>query len=197
MTVQDLIDAAGQQPWILLAIFTLLPLLSWGLGRGHGPLRGGLSPWKYVYSVLIYVVCLLGVPSVLLFGYQLLFQRANLLQVNLLVYFLPIVSMIVSLTFVSRNVEMDEIPGFDRLWALLVVIALTFGIAYVLDRFFFGVFFHAGLGTLLMIAGVVLVLLQIASHKAFGTKRDPVSDALDESLESVDEALESFESEQG
>ena len=56
-----------------------------------------------------------GLFAAVITAYGLFFTRTNLLEVNLLVYALPIVSMAFTLLAVRRNVEFESIPGFDRL----------------------------------------------------------------------------------
>ncbi|MFC1836810.1 hypothetical protein ACFL2Q_19150, partial [Thermodesulfobacteriota bacterium] len=90
MTTQDLIRSASEYPWLLLAYFLILPILTVLLGLLHDRHSGGRPPWRYFYAAIVYLVCIPGMLAAVLTGYALFFTGKNLLQVNLLVYFLPI-----------------------------------------------------------------------------------------------------------
>ena len=60
MTTREFIQAADNHPLILVTTFVLLPLLAWACGRIHGKDRGGVAPWKHIYSVLVYAACVPG-----------------------------------------------------------------------------------------------------------------------------------------
>lgn len=172
MTLRQLIETIGQYWAVLVVAFAGLPIGTWAVGRLHGPGRGLLVPWRYVYAVLIYVVCVPGTASVLLCAYVLLFTRENLLDVNALVFFLPWLSMVASLLIMGRNVAFDDVPGFDRLSGLLLVIAITFLIVYGLSRTRLWLIFGSSVFTLLGLLVGLFSLLQWGAHAAFG-KRVP------------------------
>ena len=114
MTINNLINLAAGHQLALLIFFVALPIVAWLCGRIHGRGNGGTAPWKYIYSVLVYLVCIPGLMASVLTGYQLFFQRADMLNVNLAIYLLPIVSMIVTLIFIHKTVDFENVPGFDR-----------------------------------------------------------------------------------
>jgi len=152
MTTRELIQLAGQHPLVLSGYFVAPPALAFVLGRVHGPSKGGLSPWKYVYSILIYVVCVPGLLAAVLTCYTLFFSRENLLDVNLLVYFLPIVSMVVTLVFIHKKVSFDEVPGFNRLSGLMVMIGCSFTVALAISKLQIFLFFGASFERFLLLA---------------------------------------------
>ena len=130
-------------------------------------------PWKYGYTVLVYVACAGGVVAALLTGYSLLFLHANLLAVNALVYFAPIVAMALTLWLIRRHVAFDLIPGFDRLSGLIVLIAVTFAIVFVLSRLFVGVVFLGSVWVLLAFAAFLFALLKWGARTAFRERGAP------------------------
>jgi len=171
MTARELIAAAGRHPEMLVPLALLPPLLSLLLPLAHGAGGGARSPWRYVYSVLIYAVCVPGVGAAVLTAYTLFFTRESLLDKDLLVYLLPIVSLAVTLPLIRRSVSFDAVPGFDRLWGLLVLIAITFGILLAIHKTFIGIFF-GGSFTLLVALGVaVFALLERAAGALGGGPR--------------------------
>lgn len=172
MTLRDLIQSVAARPALPLAFFFALPLVSYLAGRIHGPGRGGESPWRYVYAVVVYLVCLSGMFALVLVGYALYFTNENLLDVNALVYILPVVSMIATLVVMSRNVDFDAVPGFDRLSGLMIMAGLAFAIALGVQKTRLWILFGGSIFLLFVIAIVLLVVLQGAAHVAFG-KRPP------------------------
>jgi hypothetical protein len=173
MTTRELIQVAGQHPLVLGGFFAGPPLVSYLLGRVHGQGKGGQSPWKYLYAVLVYLVCLPGMLSAVLTGYALFFTRENLLDVNLLVYFLPLASMVVTLVFIRKNVTFDEVPGFDRLSGLMVMIGCSFGVALAISKLQIFLFFGASFDRFLLLALGIFGLIKWGMYGFFRRKEEP------------------------
>ena len=172
MTFQEFIDAVTARPLPLAALLVGMVALAGLLGLVHGKGQGGTIPWRYVYTALVYAACVPGVFATLLTAYAILFLHQNLLAVNALVYFAPIVAMALTLWLIRRNVGFDEIPGFDRLWGLIVMLAVTFGIVFALSRLFFGVVFFGSIGRLVAIGIFVFALLKWGAGVAFRKRGD-------------------------
>ena len=173
MTGQALIDAAAAH-WLAIALF-LVAEVAMALALGFVPIAGraATAPWTWVYSVLVYAACIPGVLAALLTAYTLLFLRGNLLAVNALVYFAPMVAMAITLGLIRRHVDFDSIPGFDRLWGLIVMLAVTFGIVFVISRLFVGVAFFGSIASLVAISVFVFALLKWGAHTAFRDRGAP------------------------
>lgn len=171
MTLEDLVRILGEYPLALAGVLGIPPLVSFLLIPLHGLGNGGRAPWKYVYALLVYAVCIPGMFAGVLTGYLLLFRNENILKLDLLVYLLPIVSMVVSLLLIRRNVgSFDGVPGFGRLSGLMAILGLSFAIAFVLHRLHFGIFFFAPLAKLGAIALVAFALLHWGANKFSGKK---------------------------
>jgi len=67
-------------------------------------------------------------------AYALFFTKENLLDVSIVVYLLPIISMVVTLVLIRKNVSFEDVPGFERLSGLMVMIACSFAIALVIQK---------------------------------------------------------------
>ena len=170
MAVENLLTYLNGRYLLLFGIFTAIPVLSLCLRFIHGRNRGIHSPWKYLYAFFIYAGCLPGIFSAVLTAYSLLFLRANMLALDLLVYVLPILSMIATLLVVRKAVDFRDIPGFNRLSGLMLMIGASFLIAFILDRFRIIVLFRGSLLSLLAIAGGAFVLLKIGGRMLFRRK---------------------------
>jgi hypothetical protein len=173
MTIQDFITALGHfSPFILVA-FVLIPLLAYGVGRITPKNQGGKSPYKYIYSVLVFLSSIPGVFASVITAYALFILHSNLLQVNVAVYIAPIISMAATIIIIRQNVSLDDIPGFHRLHGLFLVIAIAFIIALIIIKTRIFLFFGSSFWTLVIIFIALFALLQYASQKLLSGQPSP------------------------
>jgi hypothetical protein len=172
MTLRDLLDWFGQYPLALAGIFLIPPLLVGIAGFAHGRGNGGESPWRYLYAVLIYLVSVPGMAAAVLTAYALIFASENLLDMNVWVSIVPIASMIVTLGLTSRNVDFDEVPGFDRLLGLMVALAITFIVVLGISKTRIWLFFGSSIFTLMLLVAVLIAIFVWGGRLAFGGRRD-------------------------
>lgn len=167
MSIQDLIDLAQQYPEYLLLYFCVPPVLAFIIGFLHQRQRGDATIWRFAYSGLVYLVCLPGIIALCLLAYNLFFIRGNLLEVNALIYFLPVVSMVVTLIIVGKQSNINNLPGFGRLSGLMTIMALTFAVLLFVykTRIFIG--FFGSFEMLLVLGVVVFMAFRWASRKLF------------------------------
>jgi len=173
MTIYNLINLANGHLAALVLFFVVPPVIAWICGAVHGRGNGGNAPWKYVYSVLVYLVCIPGLLACVLTGYQLFFQRADLLNVNIAVYFLPILSMIVTLIFIHKTVNFENVPGFDRISGLMVMIGCSFVFALAIDKTRLWVMFHGSIAMLFALAAGAFALLKWGTYMLFRRGEEP------------------------
>ena len=173
MTLRELIDLAGHHSLILLAVFVVPPIAAWLCGVLHGRGNGGHSPRKYIYSVLVYLACVPGLFAAVITAYSLFFRNESMLDVNLLVYFLPLVSMIVTLILIRKNVTFDEVPGFDRLSGLMVMIGCSFAIALAIHKTNIWIFFGGSIERLFALALGIFALIKWGTYMLFRRKDEP------------------------
>ena len=93
-------------------------------------------------------------------GYALFFLQQNLLQVNVVVYFLPILSMVVTLILIRRQVYWDDLPGVDRLFAFIVLVTMAFLIVLALVKLRIWVIFGGSMFTLFIMAVICYLVLK-------------------------------------
>ncbi|HJL60314.1 MAG TPA: hypothetical protein QF517_00040 [Pseudomonadales bacterium] len=167
MTIQDLIDQLGNYGFYIAFYFVLPPLFGWSLGFVTYNREGRIMFFDYVYSVLIYLVCIPGVISAVLIGYSLFFVRQNLLEVNFLIYFVPIISMALSFFLIGRRVSFNRLPGFGRLSGLMMMIGLSFLVVLALFKLRLIIGFFGSLESLVVIGIVVFLMFKYASSKLF------------------------------
>lgn len=166
MTLRELFDYLGTNPSILLAYFLFLPftaLIAGWMAKGEGH----LSPWKYLYSVLVFAAAIPGIFALAFSIYLFLFERGSLMNADVLVQILPMISMALTLGIMSRNVSFEAIPGFDRLSSLFTAILAVFGLMWLLDRTRIFAFVHIPVHYLLLIVIGLLVVFRFAFKRMF------------------------------
>jgi hypothetical protein len=173
MTIRDLTILAGHYPLALVAAFLAPPAAAWLLGRLHGRGQGGKAPWRYFSAALVYLTCVPGMFAGVITGYSLFFSRENLLDANLLVYFLPILSMVATLVFIRKNVSFDEVPGFDRLYGLMAMVGCSFAVALAIQKTNIWIFFGGSIEKLFILAAGVFALLKWGMYMLFRRGDEP------------------------
>ncbi len=164
MTAREFINWAAQLPaWASILFFVIPPALSFVLGKLHGRGNGNTSPWKYIYSLIIYWVCIPGIFSALITLYTLFFTGENLLDQNILIYVLPLISMILTLIIISGNTCFDDIPGFDRIYGLMAIIAIVFIFLLAVHKTRLWMVF----GSSIFMLAILIILLVALLEKGF------------------------------
>lgn len=158
MTLQDFFDAVSADPTYVIFFFVMVPLIAlltgW-LAKGEGE----ESPWKYLYSALLYLVAVPGIFAVFLGVYLFLFERRSIFEMNVVLEILPIISMIATILIARRNVDFDYIPGVDKLSGLVMIISATLAIMWFIDRTRIIVFSYLPIQYLLLIfVGLLIVI---------------------------------------
>ena len=133
MTLQELFNLIADAPIYILFFFIVIPLTAL-LAGFMGKNEGHLTPWKYLYAVLVYLICVPGIFSVTLNIYMFLFEQKPILDTDIYTQILPIISMVATLLIIRQNVSLDEIPGFGKLSALVMMISATLAIMWFIDR---------------------------------------------------------------
>lgn len=157
MTLQDFFDICSDRPEFIGFFFVALPLTAFlagifGKGEGH------LSPWKYLYSFLVYAATIPGIFAILLNVYFFLFERQPIMETNVYTQILPILIMVFTLWLIKRNVAFDDIPGFDRISGMMMVTLVILALMWVLDRTqIIAVTFMPFQQVLLILIGLLLV----------------------------------------
>jgi len=133
MTLKQFFELLAMNPEVLIFFFIACPLTallaSW-LGRGEGH----LTPWKYMYSVLVYLICIPGIFAVTLNVYLFLFERQSIFDADIWTQILPVISMVATLMLIKKNVSYDEVPGFGKIHGLMLMIACIILLMWLIDR---------------------------------------------------------------
>lgn len=174
MTPREFIDWVSGLPMaVKLAALLVPPVAAWLLRFAHGREGGKEAPWKYVYSILTYWVCVPGVLSAVLTAYTLFFTGENLLDKLLMVYLFPIVSMAATLILIRKNVSFADIPGFDRLSGLIAVLAVTFILVLAVHKTRLWLVFGGSIYVLTAFVLSLFGLLQWGAYALFRRRDEP------------------------
>lgn len=160
MTLWDFFQAVSAQPVYIIFYFVMIivvALLTGWLAKGEGE----DSPWKYLYSALLYLVCVPGILAVGLAIYLFLFERRSIFAMNILLEILPVISMIATILIIRKNVDIDRIPGFDKLSGLVMMISAALAIMWFVDRIRIVIFSSMPIQYLLFIFVGLLLLIRI------------------------------------
>lgn len=163
MTLNDFFEACGNNPGVLLIYFMLVPLVAllalfFSGGQGH------LSPWKYLYTVLIYLVALPGIFAITLSIYLFLFERRSIMDTNIYTQVLPVVSMLLTFILIRKQVDLDLVPGFGKLSGLVTVISMLMVIMWIIDKthIYAITFLPFYVVILILIAGFLLIRMGLS-----------------------------------
>jgi hypothetical protein len=166
MTLQQLFDSIGNNPTFLLIFFIGLPILAfvmiWITGEDSYK-----SPWNFIYSGIIYAVAVPGIFATLLVAYTMFFENTSLLQVNWVIYFLPIISMFITLFILSRKLSLKRIPGFDKISGLFFMIITASIVIFLLSRMRIWTVFIGSIWHLFGLFIVLLVLFRVGFKRLF------------------------------
>lgn len=172
MTLEEFFQKIADNPAYVIFYFSIIPLtalLAGWMGKGEGH----ISPWKYLYSTLIYMVCVPGIFAVTLSIYFFLFERRSVLETDVFIQILPVISMVATLLIVRRNVRLEYIPGFDKLSGLITMISATLAIMWFIDRTRIIAFTFVPFQYVILIFVVLLIAIRFGWKRLFaGGERD-------------------------
>ncbi len=160
MTLWDFFQAVSAQPVYIIFYFVMIivvAMLTGWLAKGEGE----DSPWKYLYSTLLYLVCVPGILAIGLGIYLFLFERRSIFEMNMLLEVMPVISMIATILIIRKNVNIDRIPGFDKLSGLVMMISAALAIMWFVDRVRIVIFSSMPIQYLLFIFVGLLLLIRI------------------------------------
>ncbi len=168
MTLKEALDSLTANPIYVLIYLGIIPVMAFVAGIISRE-KGQEAPWTYLYSTLIYFICVPGIFSITVSIYQFLFERRSIWDADVFVQVLPIISMVVTLLIIRRNVNLDYIPGFDKLSGLVMVIAATLTIMWFVDRLRIIVFSYLRFEYVIFFFIGLLLVIRIGWRRAFGS----------------------------
>jgi len=165
MTIAEFGGFLGNKPLLVFLFFgfiILFAILAGIMGKGEGH----LSPWKYLYSALIYLTCIPAILIVTISVFALFFEKdVSLADTNLVTQVVPVISMIATLMISKSNVSLDRIPGFGKISGLILMIIASSVLITFVGKMRFHVFSY------MPIQQVGIMFLVIFAIIYFGWRR--------------------------
>ena len=158
MTLQQFFDMIQANPNFSLYFFLGIPAIALVLGWITEP-DSSQSPWNYLFAVLVYAICIPGIFAVTLNIYFFFWERRSIMDTQLMIQFFPILSMVVTIAIIRRFVNLDDVPGFDKLTGFMLIIGVILTLMWVLDRtHMYAISFMPFYIVLLVIVGGILLI---------------------------------------
>ncbi|MBK8405391.1 MAG: hypothetical protein IPL25_15355 [Saprospiraceae bacterium] len=158
MTLQQFFDMIQANPNFSLYFFLGIPAIALVLGWITEP-DSSQSPWNYLFAVLVYAICIPGIFAVTLNIYFFFWERRSIMDTQLMIQFFPILSMVVTIAIIRRFVNLDDVPGFDKLTGFMLIIGVILTLMWVLDRtHIYAISFMPFYIVLLVIVGGILLI---------------------------------------
>lgn len=164
MTVYDLINIISNNSNLIINYYIVLFIIVL-LGLLFSNSITAKSPVVYLYTVLIYATVIPGLLSIILVVYSFFFLHENLINLQVVTYYLPIIAMVILLAIIKKTIPLKAIPGFDKLSGLFMILFVTFLVTYFIQRAFIGIFFIGSFTHLIVIFLVLLVVLKLGWNK--------------------------------
>lgn len=166
MTLGELIQVLGQNSFYPIFFFLILPFSAL-LGNIMGKGEGHESPWCYFYTVLIYLSVIPGIFSILLNLFHMMFEKRSIYETNVVTDILPIVSMIITLIVIKRNVPFSAIPGFGKMTGFLSIIACLMVLFFFVEKTNLFIFSALPFVWIIVILVVIFVAIRLGTKKLF------------------------------
>jgi len=164
MTVGDFFQALSDNPSVVCFLFISVPLTAF-LASIFGKNEGAVTPWKELYTTLVYLTCIPGIFAITLNVYYFLFEKQRIADASLYVQVLPIISMAITLWLIRKNVDFKDIPGFEKLGGLITILAAVIIFMWILEKTRIFVFTMIPFGYFIVFFIVLLVLIRVGWKK--------------------------------
>ncbi len=166
MTLGEFISHMGSNPFYPLFFFFIVPVAAL-LGNIMAKNEGHLNPWCIYYSTLIYLSVIPGIFAILLNLYHMFFEKRSIYDMNMMVDVLPILSMLLTLFLIKKNVDFKDIPGFGKLTGFVGTIAGIMLVFFVLNKMHLIVFSSLPIQWLALLLVVAFFAIRFVTKKAF------------------------------
>jgi hypothetical protein len=167
MTLQEFFNLLAANPTIIIFFFSAVPLTAL-LACVFSKEEGHLSPWKELYSILLYLASVPGIFAVMLTVYFFLFERRSIMETDVYTQILPVISMFLTIYVIKRHVDLDLIPGFDKLTNLFWMITAILMLLWLVDRtHIIGIIFLPFHIVFLLVV-LLLVVVRVGWTRIFG-----------------------------
>jgi len=158
MTIAEFAESANNNPlWIFIffGFIILFTIVAGIIGKGEGH----LSPWKFLYSALIYLTCVPAILIVTISIYALMFEGASIMQTSFTTQIVPVLAMVATLLIAKANVSLDRIPGFGKISGLILMIVASSVLMMMVSKMRLLIFSYMPIHQLGLIFLVIFVVI--------------------------------------
>lgn len=164
MTLQEMINAASAHQNEILYFFLTIPflaLIAALLQKKHSTNTGV----KIFDSALVYIVSVPWILSLLLTVYSVFILKGNILELNILLYFVPLLSMISTYVIIQKSIWLKKVPWFGKISSLLLLIFLSLVIVLIFQKMFIWIIFIGNIQYIVWLFVIIFVAMKIAFDK--------------------------------
>ena len=133
MTLNDFYAFAATHHSQVIFFFALVPFAALLAGFMERE-EGHLPPWNYLYSAMLYLVAIPAIFSIGLTAYRWLFERGSIMEADLVLQIVPVISLLLTVLVIRRQVPLRDLPGFGRLSSLVLLITAGLVLLWGIDR---------------------------------------------------------------
>ena len=170
MSANELLERLDDHTGWAICFFAMLPLLALFVSLLYK--RAAKNAFiESVFSAIVYLSAIPGVFACILVFYMLFFTGTNLLNVDIVFSFLPVVSMGLVFGIIGKNANFDDLPGFGRLTGLMLLIAIVSCVTLAIYKLRIFVGFFASIEALVGIAVAVFVLFKVGLARLNGKSK--------------------------
>jgi hypothetical protein len=166
MTLGRFFDVVSADPSVILFYFVALPMTAF-LASVFGKGEGHLSPWKYLYSLLIYLAAIPGIFALTLSAYLFLFERTPIMETNIYTQILPVFCMLITFWLIRKNVNLRDVPGFDKINGLILMITILICLMWILEKTHIWVITFLPFYQFVLFFIVLLILVRLGWRRMF------------------------------
>jgi hypothetical protein len=133
MTLGQFFNYLTANPYWVIIYFSIMPLGAFLLGTSTRE-KGYNNPWAYIYTGLLYMVCTPAIFAVTFSIYVFFFERKSIMDVNMITQVLPVLSMLLTIYIIKKFVNLQYIPGFNKLGNLVTILATVILLLWFLEK---------------------------------------------------------------
>ncbi len=143
----------------VLAVLVIVPVLVWVLGAALAHNRQHV--YNRLMTVPVYLTVLPGMMMAWILAYSMLFSGQNIFaELDFVLFFGPVISMIACLILLSRYTKLDRVPGFDKISGMMILAGLSFLLLLFLSKLRVFVGFFTSFGNL----AIIFVAIYFVMH---------------------------------
>lgn len=145
MTLSDLINLYQDNLYIWLSFYILIPILIFLLSKWQKNTYRNIENINKILTFLLYVIVISWIFVFILILYKVFALKISILELDILTYFSPILSMIASIFIIKSSVWFSNIWWMKKIYWILSLVFSVSLILFFIDRLHFIVLFNSSI----------------------------------------------------